>query len=109
MCNYLGVPLAPETTVGPATVLQFAGITLDSVRQEARLPEDKLLKCRAMLQNFQAWRSVCLKELQSLIGLLNFTCVVVVPGRAFLRRMIDLTKCVNNPHHHIDLLREALN
>ena len=71
MCNYLGVPLAPEKTVGPATVLQFAGITLDSVRQEARLPEDELQKCRPMLQNFQARRSVCLKELRSLIGLLN--------------------------------------
>ena len=46
MCNHLGVPLAPEKTVGPTTVLQFAGSTLDSVRQEARLPEDKLQKCR---------------------------------------------------------------
>ena len=84
MCHHLGVPLAPEKTVGPATVLQFAGITLDSVRQEARLPEEKLLKCRAMLQDFQARRSVRLKELQSLMGLFNFTCLVVVPGRAFL-------------------------
>ena len=91
--------------MGLATVLQFAGITLDSVRQEARLPEDK--RC-ALLQNFQARRSVRLKELQSLIGLLNFTCLVVVPGRAFLRRMIDLTKGVNKPHHHI-VCREALN
>ena len=107
MCNYLGVLLAPEKTVGPATVLQFAGITLDSVRQEVRLPGDKLLKCRAMLQNFQARRSVCLKELRSLIGLLNFTCLVVVPGRAFLRRMIDLTKGVNKPHHHIRLSQDA--
>ena len=107
MCHYLGVPLAPEKTVGPATVLQFAGITLDSVRQEARLPEEKLQKCRAMLQNFQARRSVCLRELQSLIGLLNFTCLVVVPGRAFLRRMIDLTKGVKKPHHHIRLSKGA--
>lgn len=107
MCNYLGVPLAPEKTVGPATVLQFAGITLDSVRLEARLPEDKLQKCRVMLQNFQARRSVCLKELQSLLGLLNFTCLVVVPGRAFLRRMIDLTKGVKKPHHHIHLSKGA--
>ena len=107
ICNYLGVPLAPEKTLGPATVLQFAGITLDSVRQEARLPEDKLLKRRAMLQNFHARRSVRLKELQSLIGLLNFTRLVVVPGRTFLRRMIDLTKGVNKPHHHIRLSRAA--
>ena len=107
MCNYLGVPLAPEKTVGPATVLQFAGITLDSVRQEARLPAEKLPRCRAMLQDFQARRSVRLKELQSLIGLLNFTCLVVVPGRAFLHRMIDLTKGVKKPHHHIHLSRGA--
>ena len=96
-------PLAPEKTAGPATILQFAGITLDSVRQEARLPEEKLHKCRAMLHDFQARRSVCLKELQSLIGLLNFTCQVVVPGRAFLRRMIDLAIGVKKPHHHIHL------
>ena len=57
--------MAPEKTVGPATVLQFAGITLDSVRQEGRLPEGKLRTCCAMLQNFhdQARLSVCLKEL----------------------------------------------
>jgi len=107
MCNHLGVSLAPEKTVGPATVLQFAGITLDSVRQEACLPEDKLQKCRAMLHDFQARRLVCLRELQSLIGLLNFTCLVDVPGRAFLRRMIDLTKGVKKPHHHIHLSRGA--
>ena len=46
LCNHSGVPLAPAKTVGPATVLQFAGITLDSVRMEARLPEEKLQKCR---------------------------------------------------------------
>lgn len=41
------------------------------------------------------------------MGLLNFTCLVVVPGRAFLRRMIDLTKGVKKPHHHIYLSRGA--
>ena len=39
LCHYLGVPLAPEKPVGPDTVLQFAGITLDSVGREARLPD----------------------------------------------------------------------
>ena len=58
ICNHLGVPLAPENTVGPATVLQFVGIILDSVRQKARPPEEKLQKCRAMLKGFQARRSV---------------------------------------------------
>ena len=90
-----------------ATVLQFAGITLDSVKQEARLPNDKLQKCRVLLHAFYRRRKVSLKELQSLLGLLNFTCAVVVPGRAFLRRMIDLTRGVKRPHHRIRLTKEA--
>ena len=43
-------------------VIQFAGITLDSVRQEARLPEDKLQKCRLLLQSFYKRRKVTLRE-----------------------------------------------
>ena len=38
ICQFLGVPIAEEKTVGPDTSLQFAGITLDSVLQEAGLP-----------------------------------------------------------------------
>ena len=49
MCDFLGVPIAQEKTVGPDTTLQFAGIELDSVRQEARLPLEKLTKCRTFL------------------------------------------------------------
>ena len=85
LCEYLGVPLAPEKTVGPETVLQFAGIFLDSIHMEVRLPDKKLTKCRRTLTDFLTLRSVCLRELQSLIGLLNFTRLVVVPGHAFLR------------------------
>jgi len=107
LCHFLGVPIAYEKTVGPNTVMQFAGITLDSIKMEARLPEDKLQKCRSLLQQFRKRRKVTLKELQSLLGLLNFTCSVIVPGRAFLRRMIDLTKGVRSPHHRIRLNNEA--
>lgn len=54
-----------------------------------------------MLSYWHKRRKTTLKELQSLIGLLNFTCSVVLPGRAFLRRLIDLTKGVSLPHHRI--------
>ena len=39
-------------TCGPSQVIQFAGITLDSINQEARLPEEKLQKCRLLLESF---------------------------------------------------------
>ena len=58
---------------------------------EARLPQEKLDKCRELLSAFLRTRKVTLQEIQSLTGLLNFACTVVVSGRAFLRRLIDLT------------------
>ena len=51
-------------------------------------------------------QKVTLRELQSLIGLLNFACSVVVPGRAFLRRLINLTIGVKRPHHYIRLTQQ---
>ena len=89
LCDYLGVPMAPEKTVGPSNILTFAGIELDSLRMEARLPLDKTEKCKAMVSPFLRRKKVTLREIQSLTGLLNFACSVVVPGRAFLRRLID--------------------
>ena len=38
----LGVPLAPEKIIGPTTGVVYLGITIDSIRMEIRLPEDKL-------------------------------------------------------------------
>ena len=57
---------------------------------EARLPEleEKLRKCVTLIHEFLKRKKVSLKKMQSLIGLLNFTCSVVIPGRTFLRRMI---------------------
>lgn len=48
-----------------------------------------------------------LKELQSLIGLLNFACAVVKPGRSFLRRLIDLTIGLRSPSHRRWLTKEG--
>ena len=52
-------------------------------------------------------KKVTLKELQSLIGLLQFACSVVVPGRPFLRRLIDLSIGVKSPWHRISLTKDA--
>ena len=77
-------------------VLSFAGVERDTIRSEAHLPSDKVLRCANLLSAFLT-RKVTLQELQSLIGLLNFSCSVVLPGWAFLRRLIDLTVGVKRP------------
>ena len=107
MCNEVGVPLAPDKTLGPATVLSFLGIELDSIALEARLPSDKLDKARSEIRHLLSAKKATLKELQSLTGLLNFMTTVIIPGRAFLRRVIDLTCGLTKPHHHRNLNKAA--
>ena len=107
MCAAIGVPLAPEKTVGPSTCLPFVGIELDTIRAEARLPPDKLAKCQRIIQELLQQQKATLKSVQSLVGLLNFTCQVVLPGRPFLRRLIDLTMGVQKPYHFVRLTRQV--
>ena len=83
------------------------GLELDSVAFEARLPLDKLTKLRERLSSACRKRKMTLKDLQSLLGLLNFCCKVVLPGRTFLRRGYDLTKKVSNPYHGVTFNKES--
>jgi hypothetical protein len=106
-CAFIGLPLAPEKTFGPSTTLSFAGIELDTIKLQARLPCDKLQKCVEFISEFLRRKKVTLRKIQSLVGLLNFACSVVTPGRAFLRRLIDLTHSVRFSHHLIKLNSEA--
>lgn len=57
--------------------------------------------------SFYSRQKVTLTELQSLIGLLNFTCSVILPGQAFLRHQIDLTIGLQCPHHCIRLNKDT--
>ncbi|XP_060085027.1 uncharacterized protein LOC132564393, partial [Ylistrum balloti] len=106
-CFDTAIPIKQSKTEFPTTCLTFLGIELDSVAMVARLPMDKLEKMRDCVKLFSRCRKVTLKELQSLIGLLNFACRVVLPGRPFLRRLIDLTCGLTKPHHHRRLSKEA--
>ena len=107
LCKVIGVPIKKEKTVAPTTCITFMGLELDSASMEARLPYDKLVKVRSLLKEIAKCRKITLRQLQSIIGLLNFCCSVVRPGRCFLRRLIDLTMKVKRAHYKITLNKES--
>ena len=102
----LNVPLAPRKTFRPCQVLEFMGITLDSVSMQARLPEDKLNNARVLLAAWSSRRTCHLRDLQSLIGTLQFACRVISPGRPFMQRIINLTRGVSETQKIIRLNQE---
>ena len=103
ICDNLGVPLASEKSVGPATKLTYLGLEIDSMKQEVSVPADKLISIRRKIIEALQSEKVSLKSLQSLIGSLSFICKAVSPGRAFLRRLIDLSCGIKKSWHMIRL------
>ena len=54
----LKAPVVSSKTIGPFQEIEFMGIVLDSVRMEARLPQDKLSRIHDLLNSFKSRRSV---------------------------------------------------
>ena len=50
---------------------------------------------------------VTLRELQSLVGFLNFTTSVILPGKPFLRKFINLMKGLKKPFYKARLTSEV--
>lgn len=99
----LGVSLVEDKMEGPAQCLMVLGIELDMVAMTSRLREAKLIDLRDRLCLFSSWKKVQLRELQVLLGHLNFACKMVAPGPAFLCWICAAMKGVSCPYHWIRL------
>ena len=72
MCNRLGVPISTEKTEWATTRIVFLGILLDGEMLILVVPEEKKLTAINLLDKCTTKRTVRVKEIQSLAGLLNF-------------------------------------
>ena len=65
--------------------------------------------CMASISMVLEWRNkkvATKKQLQSFIGTLSHAAAIVIPGRTFLRRMIDTMKIPKQQHHQVRLNKE---
>ena len=102
-----GLPLEPSKSVGPATSLTFLGIEIDSMENSLKLPADKLEHIKHSLGCWRGVKACRKRDLLSLIGSLSHASKVVRPGRAFLRRLIDLSMSTKQLDHFIRLNADA--
>jgi hypothetical protein len=102
----IGVPLADEKSEGPCQVLVYLGLELNSRQMLVRIPGEKIQEVVEKILATLTKKSVKLKNIQSLIGSLNFCCRAIVVGRPFCRRLIDATCGVKRSYHHIRVTNE---
>lgn len=88
LCDDLGLSINHTKDI-LGTIADFLGIELDSIRMQARLPPDKLARARSMVEDLLKKATISHRELESAVGFLSFAAKIVIPGRAFLRRLFD--------------------
>jgi hypothetical protein len=98
----LGILIADEKSVGPVTVWK----SIRRMDMAIRIPQEKLEVLKADLIFYSEQKRITLKNLQSLVGSLNFFGKAIRSARAFNRRFYDLTMKAKKPHHFIKLNAE---
>ena len=107
LCRLLNISLALDKTFDPSQIMIFLGIEISTIEMMARLPEYKLISYRLQLQELMHSRTVKLRDMQSAIGILQFSTSVITPGKAFVRRLIDTTLGITKPFHYVTISPEA--
>jgi hypothetical protein len=71
------------------------------------LPPKKLLKIKELIASWSLKQKATKKELQHLVGKLNWCARVVFGGRSFMRNLINLISKLKKSHHRIRLTKPA--
>ena len=95
----LGFSINYKKVTGPAQELTFLGVEINTVDYTLSLSQEKLGQLCAEATRILAGQNASKKELQSIVGRLNWGAQLVYGGRAHLRRIIDRINCLKAPHH----------
>ena len=84
VCDEIGMPISPDKSVGPVQIIQFLGLTIDTVGMVIKIPEDKKKDILQAIQKMIKKKKASSLQLQSIAGKLNFLCKAVPAGRPFI-------------------------
>ena len=87
-------------------MLSFLGITIDTVKMEARLPNDKLDRIRRLVYTWLHKKKATKQEILSLVGLLQHATKIFRSGRTFVSRMYATAAKLSQMHYFTRLNRE---
>ena len=107
VARHAGFAVQETKVTPPSKVVEFLGIIIDVERSEIRISEERVAEIRVLLADWKERQSCSKRKLLKLIGKLAFAARVVRSGRAFLGRLIGLSKKVKGLHHRVKVSGEA--
>ena len=107
MCNQIGMPVSPDKYEGPTQIIEFLGLTIDTIQMVVRILKDKMQYITLIFITIIRKRKAMAAKLESLAGKLNFSAKAVLPGRSFTKRVYQSFQGIPK-YRHIDLKQPVL-
>lgn len=92
----------------PATKMVFLGILFDSEKMTLEITPERLLEIMELIQDWLTKSHATKKQLQSLLGKLNFVSSCVRPGRIFVQRLLKFLRKIYTSSAHLHSLPDYI-
>ena len=91
----IGIEEAKNKACPPSTSMVFVGVLFNTVSMTIETTPERLKEISSILKVWLYKEKASLKEVQSLLGKLNFIAACVRPGRIFISRMLQWLKVLH--------------
>jgi hypothetical protein len=88
LIHSLGLVVNFDKVAGPLMKLSFLGVEIDVDLRTLSLPDKKLTEVKQLLVNWSDKKKATKRDVQYLVGKLNWCARVVRGGRTFLRHLL---------------------
>ena len=95
---------AKNKSFPPSIVMTFIGILFKTEKMTMEVTPERLHEIKLLLQTWLDKETSSLKEIQSLLGKLNFIAACVKPGRIFISRMLKWLNVLNKERQPRELV-----
>ena len=85
----IGMKEATEKVQAPAPIVTFLGILYNTISMTMEITADRLQELKKLLDAWYLKSEASLKEVQQLLGKLNFACSTVRAGHIFVSKIIN--------------------
>ena len=92
LLKFLGIEEAKNKVALPSTRVAFLGVWFDTVAMTMEVTPERLLEIKGLTESWLSKELVTVKEVQSIIGKLNFVAKCVKPARIFIGRMLNFLR-----------------
>jgi hypothetical protein len=95
----LGVEEAPDKSSPPSPIMEFLGVEFNVQKMTMSVTPERIIEIKQLIHLWLSKTKATKRQLQSLIGKLQFISKCVRPGRIFVSRLLHILPSLSRPHH----------